>query len=1105
MALSNLERVNKGLELLRAGLHPFVLRELQAVHNAYWLDAAKNSFPETHHARSVQPEEWDVQALLMVMSRNWKDVFERTLGQTERNYVSELMETRKRSAHQNKTNTFSTRDAERVLDNIERLLAAIASPESVEADRQREDLRRYAYEEASRKTARRMETQPLDVHATAGLVPWRDLITPHDDVATGRYQQAEFAADLWRLYCDGEKAGEYGKPVEFFQRTYLTNGLRRLLANALERVNGKGGDPVMNLQTNFGGGKTHSLLSIYHLFSGADLSAVRDIEKLFDETALIPPPTVNRAVIVGTGIAPNQPITKSDGTIVRTLWGEIAWQLGRAEGYELIRSADESGSNPGQQLVTLFRQYAPCVVLLDEWVAYVRQLPEDGGISGSYGAHTSFAQFLCEAAKAVDNALVVVSIPASNIEMGGSRGLRAAEELSNIIGRIESPWSAATTEESFEIVTRRLFNLVSDTNKRNAVARLFAEFYRANPQEFPTESATAAYEKRIRDFYPIHPELFDRLAKDWSSLEKFQKTRGILRLMAKIIHSLWENGDKGALILPASIPLDDSDIESELMKYLEEPWRAVLHRDVDGVNSLPRQTDADNPNLGRYSAARRIARTLFFSSVPTFNAAQRGIEESSLKLGSIFPGEAIPTFSDALRRLTDRATYIYAQNRRYWYSTQNNVNRTAEERATNVGEEKVVDEIRKELEANIPANLRGHFKRVHFMPDSSAEVTDEDQLRLVVLSVKDTHTVRNDSSLARQRVKEIIGNRGATPRIYKNSLLFLAADTARLEDLKQAVRIYKAWESINRDRDILGLDGFQQRTVDERCKTNKETIKNRIPETFIWLLSPSQPEPATPDLDWDEYRLTIPGGDSLALHASKKAVSTSAIYGAFSGSELRMKLDAIPLWRGNHVPVQQLYADFAKYLYLPRLAEPVLLRSAMEEGANLAAWAIDTFAFADAYNDQAERYSGLTNSITVRAIIPLQSNGFLVKASVAVAQHKADEAAWAASTPVAPYPASTVASTANDPLRPTLMPPSVPVPVGKHRYYGSVQLDRLRLFRDVETIEAEVIKHLTDLANADVEITIHINANLIGGFSTDLIRIISENSRTLRFRNSEFE
>lgn len=1106
MALSNLERVNKGLELLRAGLHPFVLRELKAVHNAYWLDAVKSTLPDGHHLRDVIPEKWDTQALLVVMWRNWKDIFEKTLGQAERNIVSELMDARKRSAHQNKTNTFSTDDAYRVLDNVDRLLTAISAPEALEAGNQKGELLRVRFEESSRKTARRMEVQPIDIQTNGSLLPWRDLITPHADIASGRYQQAEFAADLWRVYTDGVSAGEYGRPVDFFQRTYLTSGLRRLLINALERVNGTGGDPVVNLQTNFGGGKTHSLLSIYHLFSGANLSSVRDLEKVFAETGLTPPATVYRAVIVGTGIAPNQPNVKPDGTVVHTLWGEIAWQLGRATGYEIVRSADESGSNPGQQLVTLFRQYSPCVILLDEWVAYVRQLPEEGGISGSYGAHTSFAQFLCEAAKAVDNVLVVVSIPASNIEMGGSRGLRAAEELGNIVGRIESPWSAATTEESFEIVTRRLFNPVTSQEqyqKRDAVAKVFADFYRVNQQEFPTDCTTADYEKRIRDFYPIHPELFDKLSDDWSSLEKFQKTRGILRLMAKIIHSLWENGDKGALILPASIPLDDSVIEGELMKYLDEPWRSVLHKDVDGANSLPRQIDADSPNLGRYSAARRVARTLFFGSAPTFNAAQKGIEESSLKLGSIFPGESIPTFSDALRRLTDRATYIYAQNRRYWYSTQNNVNRTAEERAVNVGEEKVIEVILEQLALNMPNNLRGHFKRVHFMPESSNEVVDEEQLRLIVLGIKDTHTYRSESSPARQRAKEILLYRGTTPRIYKNTLLFLASDAQRMEELKQAVQIYVAWKTIDRDKDILGLDGFQTRMVEEKCKITKDTIKNRIPETFIWLLSPSQPEPSIPDLNWDEYRLTIHAGESLAVQASRKAVAQSAIYGAFSGSELSMKLNDIPLWRGNHVSVKVLLDDFAKYLYLPRLAELLLLRSAMEEGANLATWQYDTFAFADAFNDQTGRYSGLTDGVTIKAIIPLQSNGYLVRSAVAKAQHDADKSASDMATEVLnQYPSITSSpSLASDGARPT-----APVaPVRKNRYYGNVQVDALRLFRDIENIEQEIIKHLTDLPGAEVEVTIQINAKLPHGFTTELMRVISENSRTLKFRNSDFD
>src|SRR5208283_3876764 len=175
---------------------------------------------------------------------------------------------------------------------------------------------------------------------------------------------------------------------------------------------------------------------------------------------------------------------------------------------------------------------------------------------------------------------------------------------------------------------------------------------------------------RLKAAYPIHPEMFDRLFNDWSSLDKFQRTRGVLRLMAGVIHSLWEREDRSLLILPASVPIDDPAVQFELTRYLDDPWVSVLEKDVDGPHSLPLQVDRENPNLGRYSACRRVSRTIYLGSAPTLRAANRGLEDRNIKLGCVQPGESVATFGDALRRLTDKATYLYVDGKRYWYSTQ---------------------------------------------------------------------------------------------------------------------------------------------------------------------------------------------------------------------------------------------------------------------------------------------------------------------------------------------------------------------------------------------------------------------------------------------------
>lgn len=1107
MALSNLDRVNKGLDLLRKGLLPYVEREMKAEYKQYWDAEAIDSFPEGHHSRNLQPDEWDVQALLAIMIKQWNKVFGKTLGHQERAWISELTEFRKRAAHQNKTNIFDTDDAFRTLDNVERLLSAISASEAEEADNQKNELLRIRYEESSRKKAKKLESQLVESTLSGGLKPWRNVVEPHPDVASGRFQKSEFAADLWRVYQDGEGAGEYGKPVDFFSRTYLTQGIRKLLTNALQRFNSKGGDPVINLQTNFGGGKTHSLLALYHLCSGANLSSVRDMERFFNDVGdLRPPKKINKAILVGNRITPGIVHKKADGTMVNTLWGEMAWQLGGKDGYAIVKDADEKAANPGDQLVKLLKKFAPCVVLIDEWVAYARQLHETNEMNcGSYGTHISFAQALCEAAKSVDNALIVISLPASNIEMGGERGRQAAAELGNVIGRIESPWSAATIEESFEIVTRRLFSAIVTTEQftnRDTTARSFGDFYRNNKADFPTETHTSDYEKRIRDFYPIHPELFDRLAKDWAEIDKFQKTRGILRLMAEIIHFLWDNNDQGPLILPANVPMDDMEIQGELMKYLEEPWKAVIHKDVDGPNSLPKQIDNDLPNLGRYSATRKVARTLFFGSAPTLNAANRGIDEQRLKLGSVLPGENIPVFTDALRHLTDKATYVYHQNKNYWYSTQNNVNRTAEERAAHIKDDAVEEAIHKKLSEQL-TTIKGQISRIHIMPQSSSEVPDDMEMKLVVLGIKHAHIPKDLNSTAYVKAKEILSTKGTSQRLYRNTLLFLAPDRTRLDELKQAVKTYLAWKSIADDKIALNLDAFQSNQADGKVKSGLDTIKLRLPETFVWILTPAQDKGQT-EIQWDESKMNGTAQDAYISRVTKKLITQSQLYNDFAATELQMNLNGIPLWRGDNVPVKQLREDFAKYLYLPKLINPDLLRAAIEGGVNLSSWQKDSFAYAESYDEENSRYKGLRAGQHVA--VSLDGNGLVVKSEIAAAQfakEKAEAEAKAAENSTQHADKSYQGSPVED--RSGNVKEADAKDASKTRFFGHVDVDAIRFFRDAESVEKEILKHLIALKGTNVKITIHIQAENKDGFTPDMERTLKENGRTLGFGEVEFE
>jgi len=402
----------------------------------------------------------------------------------------------------------------------------------------------------------------------------------------------------------------------------------------------------------------------------------------------------------------------------------------------------------------------------------------------------------------------------------------------------------ASAEESFEIVRRRLFEPMTDPEQfkaRDVVARAFADLYRTQQMEFPPECRDADYEKRIKAAYPIHPEVFDRLYTDWSTLVKFQRTRGVLRLMAAVIHSLWEKGDRNPLIMPANISLDDPHVQFELTRYLSDNWPPIIERDVDGPHSLPLKIDSDLPNLGKYAACRRVARTIYLGSAPLTRAAHRGLEDRQVKLGCVMPGESPAIFGDALRRLAAAATYLYQDGPRYWYSTQPTVTKLAEDRAELLKRDpdKVIQELDKRLRKDL--ECRGDFSRIHPLPQSGQDVPDDLDARLVVLGINHPYS-KEPGSAAEVEAKTILESRGNAPRRYRNTLVFLAADKTRLPDLDEAIRRYLAWESVLADKGEkdLNLDPQQVKQAEAQRETADSVIKARLPETYQWLLVPVQ-------------------------------------------------------------------------------------------------------------------------------------------------------------------------------------------------------------------------------------------------------------------------
>ncbi|AFH40281.1 Swt1 family HEPN domain-containing protein [Thermus thermophilus] len=1075
MALSNREIVGKGLDLLRSGLRPFVEREYRRVYGEEWVREAG----EVLKGDRASLQDPDAQALLKLMDYRWNEVFDEKLGRWGRTLVKELLEFRNRWAHQG---AFSFEDAHRALDSMTRLLEMIAAEEAQETARMARELLRRRFEEEAKREAERAVKQSLAV-VPQGLKPWREVVTPHPDVASGRYSEAEFAADLAQVH-RGEAGEEYGNPLEFYRRTHLTSGLKRLLLNALKRLAGEGGDPVVELQTAFGGGKTHSMLALYHLFGGAvDPGEVPGLEDLLAQAGVARVPLARRAVFVGTAYSPARSHPKPEGVVVRTLWGELAYQLGGVEGYRMVEEEDRTGVAPGSDVLKeLFDRFSPALVLIDEWVAFLRNLyGEEGLPAGTFDQNLTFAQALTEAAKRSPRALVVASLPASDAEVGGGGGREALLRLQNVFGRLESVWQPATQDETYEIVRRRLFQPLSAEGYRvrDAVVREYVRYYREHRGEFPSEVLEPRYEERMRLAYPIHPELFDRLYEDWATLEGFQRTRGVLRLLASVVYTLWVRGDTSPLILPGGLPLDADGPRYELVRHLsrhQEGFDQVIDSDIDGPNAKAFALEKERPSLGRHQAARRAARAVFLATAPAGAAPTgkpRGVEGVRVKLGVAHPGESPALFTEALKALSERLVYFHAEGDRYWFETRPSLNRMAQDRAAAVSREEAL----MELEERLRAWAKGRpalFQGVHAAPAGSGEVADEPSLRLVVLSPRTPYA--KGGSEAERWAREVLEGRGRAPRRYRNTLLFLAPEAVLVPDLEEAARQYLAWRSIWEDRESLNLGAADVRQVESRLRQAEDTLRLRLEEAYRHLLVFHQPDPKAPDLEVDALRLL--GSGNPLERAASKAQNEGLVLVRWHPEFLGETLARYGFWEVAEpegvLPLRRLWEDLASYLYLPRLKDEGVLLATVAQGVKEGRFG---------YAERLE--GGVPKGVVLGEEVAPSLGGYLLKPEVAARflKEKTGE-------DVPPPPDGE-----GDDEKVPVPPP--PRPSRPRRFYLKKTLRMESLLPEVRALAEEVLLHLYKEGGVRLEVVLEAHAEAPEGFPEDLERVLRENSRVL--------
>lgn len=1090
MAKATRSFVFEGLEKLSDALIPFVERNISSSIGEDWQNDVQNKY--VHLRIDNGKVNWDNQALLRVITIFWHDVFRNILGPVERAYVSELIDVRNRLAHDE---SFTYPDAARALETMSLLMKSIGAGEVVDKLDQVIIQTRRIHDENMRRNAERRRgpaNGELKLTTPAGLKPWREIVQPHEDVATNNFTQAEFAADISKVYA-GTASSEYLNPIEFYARTFLTEGLKDLLVGAAHRLFGKKGDPVIELQTNFGGGKTHSMLALYHMFGKEKIQNLHGLDQIlsginFDKD-------VRRAVLVGTARGPSDIKSTKEGIQFNTTWGEMAYQIGGVEGYGMLRKQDENGTAPGSNLLgNLFAKFSPCLILIDEWVAYLRQIYGIEGLpSGTFDANLSFVQSLTEAVKDTPNTLLVASLPASQIEVGGQGGEEALIRLKHTFSRVHSSWLPASQEESYEIVRRRLFNDVPGNlvpDKDNTVKQ-YMRMYRVDADNFPQGASDSDYERHLKISYPIHPELFDQFYKIWSSIERFQRTRGILRFMALVVHKLWDSNDMSAMIMPGGIPVGEQEVSPELTKYLEHGWPAVIASDVDGVQSLPHNIDMSVPNLGQVFATRRVARALFMGTAPLSNSQNKGVDAKVINRAVAQPGEKLVRFGDALHRLAGRATYLHSNNGKYWYSTALSLNKMASDRAEKLDENFVLEAIDKALSSYVTSQSnKDIFDAVHVSPSDSSDVLDElTGCRVVVLSVQHPHSSGNKKSPAMIESRNIIDHNGSAPRIYKNVLVFLAADNSSLSSFQDAARSKLAWDQIVDEYEQHNLRPDELKTAQRNASHAKSIFNSRLKEVWKWLIYPYQSS-AHDEIAFQPG--SVSAQDNIFKRIQTKLETEEVLYSTLGPTRLNMILDKFIWQNNNHIKTSDLLEYHSKFVYMPRLSN----RSVIEKTilSSISQLTPGPFAFAEKFDSMNKSYLGLIIENGSHAVVSVNSDSVIIRKDIAErnrckvnSESEPDHDTDNGYGEDGEYGKSSI---------PTVQQEELQLPTAFH---GTVLLNSDRPARDMSRIIENVIEQLTAIDDADVEIMISIRAEVPSGIDNAKQRILLENANSLDF------
>jgi hypothetical protein len=812
----------------------------------------------------------------------------------------------------------------------------------------------------------------------AELRNWLDIAIPHKDIADGSFDESLFAADLG-LVARGRGPDDYLDPAVFAAKTYLTGNLRAALIEIGNRLSGDvTAAAVHRMQTEFGGGKTHTLLAAYHLFGSPDkvreTSLGRGLASLLKAGSL---PKANLVVLDGSAMLAD-PETMWDGTVVHTFLGHLAWQLGGAAGYATIKAQDEGlrgTSTP--QLVDLLERYSPCLILMDETLEYLNKTLEVRSNEGSLAATTlTVIKELATATSNVKGACVLATLTSSRMEDYSTiAGQEMQERLSKVVGRTENVVTPVEGDDIFPILHTRLFDTVGDARARRAVADAYSAYYEQLGDVLPSTFRDAGYRDRIEAAYPFHPELIDILTNRWGSLSGFQRTRGALRTLAHTVKTLAQAKHEATLIHPGDVPLHDAGVRGEVIRFAGESYKAALNADI--IRDDSRATQEDKRRGGEVAAnhvAVGLATTAFLNSFGADKVV--GASAPQMLIGVGRPGLSRGVIDDVRDAFKNAAWYMRYEGGRYRFTTEPNLNRVIVEREGAIGDDRIIELLNGALSKVAPSQAPW---RVEHRINDSSDLPDEARLVLGVLDYQ--HTIGTGvTATTTDHAQTVLTQRGPAGRTNKNAAVLVAADVNALSKARATARTLAAMNDLHADKHRLKRFNEEQREdLGTRIKKAEDRLPAQLTMAYRHMLLLGIDIDGSGGIVVDRIDLgPAKLNDTITSRVTDHLTATDRLLGALAPAALLSDRFALLPAARDAVEIEQLAAAFHRYPRLPMLATSDVLRTCLLSGVEQRVFALASGSAWTA-SDAVIRFGVLVDPTEVQ----FQPGTWLVRATVA--------------------------------------------------------------------------------------------------------------------------